>query len=363
MAATEVMASRALKKPTLPSPELANESHTVMSDLPDLGIINEPSIFNMDLYTFKAYDKPLMAVPAHLPDLRMAEEPIINQNHEITASSATIASAAIAADANNPPSVTDLSHGVRPVADPLPLHHDAAPLTNININNHVMESPHTTPRHQRKHNSNPLSPQPFLNNAADQSVDRFSSPSKVTTQPRPQPRATLRELEERLASKEAAATEMAATAAASTNHTLPIMFEPSRPFYLDALAKRAVAEAVSAASTTPAPPSMTPVLVVPAPAPPPAPAPSPATSPPPVTSPRNLKRSRNAMSVTETPVEETGRRIRRLTVFGLQREKAVEEQKAKAAKAASRKADREKVVKANEKRSKKSAVKKGKKKV
>jgi hypothetical protein len=75
----------------------------------------------------------------------------------------------------------------------------------------------------------------------------------------------------------------------------------------------------------------------------------------------------------ETPVEESGRRIRRLTVFGLQREKAVEEQKAKAAKAASRKADREKAAKANEKRSKsindaglkKSAVqgKKGKKKV
>src|ERR1700727_479409 len=64
-------------------------------------------------------------------------------------SSATIASAAIATDANNPPLVTDLSHGVRPVADPLPLHHDAAPLTNININNHVMESSHTTPRHQR----------------------------------------------------------------------------------------------------------------------------------------------------------------------------------------------------------------------
>jgi hypothetical protein len=283
----------------------------VMSDLPDLGIINEHSIFNMDLYTFKAYNKPLMAVPAHFPDLRMAEEPIINQNHEITVSSATIASAAIAADANNPPSVTDLSYGVHPVADPLPLHHDAAPLTNININNHVMESPHTTPRHQRKYNSNSLSPQLFLNNAADQSVDSFSSPSKVTTQPCPQPRATLlRELEERLVSKEAAATEMAATATASTYHTLPIMFEPSRPFYLDALAKRAVAEAVSAASTTLAPPSMTPVVVVPAPAPPPAPAPSPATFLPLVTSPRNLKRSRNAMSVMETPVEETGHRIR-----------------------------------------------------
>jgi len=70
----------------------------------------------------------------------------------------------------------------------------------------------------------------------------------------------------------------------------------------------------------------------------------------------------------EAPVEETGRRIRRLTVFGVQCEKAVEEQKAKAAKAADRKADREKAV--NEERvksigagSKKIAVrgKKGKK--
>lgn len=374
MAATDVMASRALKKPTSPSPESA-ESHMVMSDLPDPGIIDEPSIFNnTDLYNFKAYDNPLMAVPAHLPDLGMAEEPIINQNHEITANSATIASAAIASaaiataaiatatlvtDANNPPSVTDPSHGVRPVADLLPLHHEAAPLTNItNINNHVVESPHTsTPRHQRKHisihSSNPLSPpQPFSDNATDQSVEPCFSPTKATTQPRV---TLLRELDKRLALKEAAAAEMVAAAAASTYHiTLPIMSQPSRPFYLDALAERAVAEAAAATSTTPAPPSMTPALVVPAPPPPPATTPPPATSPPPVTSSRNLKRNRNATSAMEAPVEETGRRIRRLTVFGLQREKAVEEQKAKAMKAASRKADREKVVrlKADKERSK-----------
>jgi hypothetical protein len=77
----------------------------------------------------------------------------------------------------------------------------------------------------------------------------------------------------------------------------------------------------------------------------------------------------------EAPVEEeTGRRTRRLTVFGAQREKAVAEQKAKAAKAAIRRADQEKVVnlKANEERvksigagSKKIAVrgKKGKKRI
>ena len=46
------------------------------------------------------------------------------------------------------------------------------------------------------------------------------------------------------------------------------------------------------------------------------------------------------MSVMEALVEEeTGRHIRRLTVFGVQREQAVEERKAKAAKTAARKAD------------------------
>ena len=325
----------------------------VPADLPDFGMIDEPSIVNdMDTDSFDMIDEHIMAVPADLPDLGMAGEPIVDKTHEITANSTTNASATVAATTlvtgiTSPPSIINPGHGVRP-ADPLLLHHEAASLTDItNINNHAVVLPHTgTPRHQRKHvsihNGNSLSPlQPALDGAADQSAGPFSSPTKVTTLPRLRPQNSLiRVLEERLTLEEAAAAEMAAAVTASPYHNiLPVMSQPSRPLYLRALAERAAAEAAAAASTTPTP--LTPALVALAPAP----------APPP--SQRAPKHNKNTTSVMEAPVEEeTGRRIRRLTVFGVQREKAVEEQKAKAAKAAARKADREKAahVKANEER-------------
>ena len=360
LTAASVRASRSLTdttvNPTLLGLETIDESHVgTSSDLPDVGMIDEPSIVNdMDTVRVEMIDEHIMAVPADLPDLGMAGEPIVDKTHEITANSTTNASATVAATTlvtgiTSPPSIINPGHGVRP-ADPLLLHHEAASLTDItNINNHAVVLPHTgTPRHQRKHvsihNGNSLSPlQPALDGAADQSAGPFSSPTKVTTLPRLRPQNSLiRVLEERLTLEEAAAAEMAAAVAASPYHNiLPVMSQPSRPLYLRALAERAAAEAAAAASTTPTP--LTPALVALAPAPAPAPPPSQ----------RAPKHNKNTTSVMEAPVEEeTGRRIRRLTVFGVQREKAVEEQKAKAAKAAARKADREKAahVKANEER-------------
>jgi hypothetical protein len=324
-------------------------------------MIDEPFIVNdMDMYSFDTIDEHIMAIFADMPDLGMAGEPIVDKTHEITTTnaSATVVATTLVTSITSPPSTINPGHSVHP-ADPLLLRHEAASLTNItNINDHAAVLPHTgTPRHQRTHlsihNDDSLSPlQPaFLSGATDQSAGPFSSPTKVMPCLRPQD-TLIRTLEEKLALEEAAAAEMAATVAASPYHNLlPVMSQPSRPLYLRALAERAAAEAAAAAST-PTPP--TPVLAAPAPAPPP--------------SQRAPKHNENTTSVMEAPVEETGRRIRRLTVFGVQREKAVEEQKAKAAKAADRKADREKAV--NEERvksigagSKKIAVrgKKGKK--
>jgi hypothetical protein len=300
--------------PNLLGLETIDESHVATSsDLPEVGIIDEPSIVN---------DRHTVAIIADTPDL----------GHEITTAnaSATVVATTLVTGITSPPSIINPGHGVCP-GNLLPLRHEAESLTNItNINEHAVVLPHTsTPRHQRKHvsihNDNSLSP-------------------------------LIRGLEVRLALEEAAAAEMAAAAAASQYpNLLPVISQPSRPLYVRALAERAATEAAAAATTTPTPP--TPALVAPAPAP----------------SQRAPKHNENTTSVMEAPVEEeTGRRTRRLTVFGAQCEKAVAEQKAKAAKAAIRRADREKVanVKANEERvksigagSKKIAVrgKKGKK--
>jgi hypothetical protein len=376
LTAASVRASRALADTTvnliLLGLETIDESHVVTpSDPPDVEMIDKPPVVNdTDVDSLETIDELLMAVRAGLPDLGIVEEHIVDKTRlEITANSATNASATVAATTlvtgitSLPPFISP-GHGVRP-ADPLLLRHEAASLTNItNINDHAVVSPHTgTPRHQRKlisiHNGNLLSPpQPvFLDGAADRSAGPFSSPTMVMTQPCLRPQDPLiRASEERLALKEAAAAEMAAAVAASPyHHILPVISQPSRPLYLRALAERAAAEAAAAALTTPT--SLKPALVTPA-------------QPP---SRRAPKHNKNTMSAMEAPAEETGRRIRRLTVFGEQREKAVEEQKAKAAKAAARKADREKAahVKVNEERaksangagSKKTAVrgKKGKK--
>jgi hypothetical protein len=326
--------------PNLLGLETIDESHVATSsDLPEVGIIDKPSIIN---------DRHTVAIIADTPDLR----------HEITTAnaSATVVATTPVTGITSPPSIINPGHGVCP-GNLLPLHHEAESLTNItNINEHAVVLPHTsTPRHQRKHvsihNDNSLSPlQPaFLDGAADQSAGPYSSPTKVTTLPCLRPHDTLiRGLEVRLALEEAAA-------ASQYPNLLPVMSQPSQPLYLCALAERAATKAAAAATTTPTPP--TPALVALALAP----------------SQCAPKHNENTASVMEAPVEEeTGRCTRRLTVFGAQREKAVVEQKAKAAKAAIRRADREKVVnvKANEERvksigagSKKIAVrgKKGKK--
>src|SRR6202167_1996859 len=70
----------------------------VPADLPDFGMIDEPSIVNdMDTDSFDMIDEHIMAVPADLPDLGMAREPIVDKTHEITANSTTNASATVAA--------------------------------------------------------------------------------------------------------------------------------------------------------------------------------------------------------------------------------------------------------------------------
>jgi hypothetical protein len=266
--------------PTLLGLEMIDESHVATSlDLPDVGIINEPSIVNnMDImmYSSDVIDEHIMAILADMPNLGMAGEPIVDKTHEITTTnaSATVAATTLVTGITSPPSIINPGHGVRP-ADPLLLRHEAASLTNItNINDHAEVLPHTgTPRHQRKHvslhNGNSLSPlqSAFLDGAADQSAGPFSSPTKVTTLPclRPQD-ALIRTLEERLALEVAAAAEMAAAVAASPYHNLlPVMSQPSRPLYLRALAERAAADAAAAAST---PTTPTPALAAPAPAPP-----------------------------------------------------------------------------------------------
>jgi hypothetical protein len=238
--------------------ETINESHVATSlDLPEVGIIDKPSIVN---------DRHTVAIIADTPDLR----------HEITTAnaSATVMATTLVTGITSPPSIINPGHGVCP-GNLLPLCHEAKSLTNItNINEHAVVLPHTsTPRHQRKHvsihNDNSLSPlQPaFLDGAADQSAGPYSSPTKVTTLPCLRPHDTLIcGLEVRLALEEAAAAEMAAAAAASQYpNLLPVMSQPSRPLYVHALAERAAAEAAVAATTTPTPP--TPALVAPAPAP------------------------------------------------------------------------------------------------
>jgi hypothetical protein len=74
--------------------------------------------------------------------------------------------------------------------------------------------------------------------------------------------------------------------------------------------------------------------------------------PPPPTAPRG-PRQQSTAAVEDPPVaEETGHRIRQLTEFGLQREKALEAQREKAWKAALRKAEREKEKETSQVRSK-----------
>jgi hypothetical protein len=121
-------------------------------------MINKSSIVNdTDMYNLETINKPIMAIPTDLPDLGMAEEPIVNKTHKITVNSATNTSATVVATIlltgiTSPPSIINPGHGVHPV-DPLLLHHEATSLMNItNINDHTVVLPHTgTPHHQRKH--------------------------------------------------------------------------------------------------------------------------------------------------------------------------------------------------------------------
>lgn len=228
---------------------------------------------------------------------------------------------------------------------------ETSALTNATNKDAVMPN-HTslkgTPRHQRKRSSNFGSNSPsFLqltSDDGDDDLDRtfgpVSPPAEVASikpRPRPRPRpAHSRALAERAELTRRAAVE-AEAAITSSPHPFALAttsHDPPRPGYLIGLQERAAAEAAAAEAegATPTPPPLprrktcTPTSL---PVPPPPP----------------LQTSTNT-SVREPSPEDTGRRIRRLTEFGLQRQKAVEDQKAKAAKAAARKIDREKAARA-----------------
>jgi len=101
----------------------------------------------------------------------------------------------------------------------------------------------------------------------------------------------------------------------------PLLTKMHRPAYTRELEERAVAEAAAAA------------LVTPAATPPPPPPPGPAK--------QSKAKKPLKPDIPAVPIE-TGPRVRRLTELGLQREKALEAQRAKADLAALRKAEREK---------------------
>ena len=277
--------------------------------------------------------------------------------------------------------------------------------TLVDVTNKATDltTPTSTPRHQRKALSGlglsddislpsegpPFSPtkvvdSPFLpinlsvHDLSDASSlpslpssDPFSSRTQAPNpKPRPLPRPaysrTTRD-ESRDALKERALAEMAAALAESgrpSPFTLPVInSQPSRPAELPATvtatpplflvslppaAPHVTHPALLPESPSPVAHNMTPTSIL-------------SLEPPPPAAPRG-PRQQNTVVVEDPPVaEETGRRIRRLTEFGLQREKALEAQREKARKAALRKTEREKAEREKAKATSK-ARSKGKKK-
>jgi hypothetical protein len=139
-----------------------------------------------------------------------------------------------------------------------------------------------------------------------------------TPKPRPRPRpAYARALDERAALEARAHAELEA-AVADKPLMQPLLTKMYRPAYTRELEERAVAEVAAATLVTPA-----------------------ATPPPPRPAKQPKAKNHSKPDVPAVPIE-TGPRVRRLTELGLQREKALEAQRAKADLAALRKAEREK---------------------
>jgi hypothetical protein len=286
-----VRAARALPPSAVTPPSLDGLEKL---DLPDKEIPEDmdgvemlhtpPLVTPPNLDGLEKLDLPDKEIPEDMDGVEMLHTPPLETSNEI----------ALSASFDGVVDLDDTS-----TAEPLPL---------TTVTDHgVMEdhpSPNGTPRHQRKtitSNNMTLSTEPppsDCNLVIPPTSNPSPIPVKIPERPRPRP-AYLGALEER-----AALTQRAAAAPSPVD--LPTA--NAKPAHVFALEKRAAAEATVAVH-------------------------------PPTHTPPHPRRARQPTPAPEVP---EGPRIRRLTALGLQREKALEEQREKSAKATLRKADREK---------------------